>query len=253
MIYTENYLSFGEDDREALRALVRKVCKPGCRILEIGSWLGSGSTRVIIEELASIESGRLYCVDTWKGSLNVARHKEIVASHDVFGTFLHNVKLVGGEPYVSPLMMSSRDAASIVADGCFDLVFIDGDHSYENSRDDIALWKAKVREGGILCGHDCECRPNGSLRDAIYAARGLDHISGTGTLFAVIHPGVVLAVDEAFHGSANLWADEPLQRPDGTYGRATLWDVVLPVGVRRSTDIASADSSVLEIRANRSR
>jgi hypothetical protein len=174
-----------------------------------------------------------------------------VASHDVFGTFLHNVKLVGGEPYVSPLMMSSKDAAAIVADGCFDLVFIDGDHSYESTCEDIALWKNKVRVGGILCGHDCECRPYGSLRDGICAARRVDHISGTGTPFAVIHPGVVLAVDEAFAGSANLWADELLQRPNGTCGRATLWDVVIPGGTRQST-IDSEDFPILETGVNRS-
>lgn len=35
-----------------------------------------------------------------------------------------------------------------------DFVFIDGDHSYEGCRDDIAAWKGKVRLEGYLCGHD---------------------------------------------------------------------------------------------------
>lgn len=224
MIYTDNYPSFGDDDREALRILVRKILKPGCRILEIGSWLGTGSTKVIIEELCSVDDGKLYCVDTWKGSVNVARHQDIVARYDVFGTFLHNVKSAGGETNVHPLVMNSSDAAIIVADGCMDLIFIDGDHSYIRTSEDISLWKSKVRLGGILCGHDCECRPTGQLRDAIYSSRDADHISGEGTPFAVIHPGVVAAVDEAFNGLANLWAEIPMLRADGTYGRATLWD-----------------------------
>lgn len=225
MIYSDNYPSFGEDDKEALRTLVRRILKPGCRILEIGSWLGTGSTRVIIEELASVEGGKLYCVDTWKGSKNVARHQDIVAHYDVFGTFLHNVRQAGGEVCVHPLVMASSDAAAIVADGCMDLVFIDSDHSYKSTSEDISLWKFKVREGGILCGHDCECRPTGPLRDAIYSSRDADHIPGDGTLFSVIHPGVVAAVDEAFNGAANLWAETSLLRADGTHGRATLWDI----------------------------
>jgi predicted O-methyltransferase YrrM len=229
MIYTDYYPSFGEDDKEALRILVRKVRRSGCRVLEIGSWLGSGSTKVIIEELASTEGSRLYCVDTWKGSPNVVRHQEIVAQYDVFGTFRHNVILAGGDAFVCPLLMSSECAAEIIVDGFFDLVFIDGDHSYASTRNDIALWRNKIRNGGILCGHDCECRPNSYLRDTICAARDLDHIAGTGTPFAVIHPGVVLAVNEAFGDAANLWAERPLSRPDGTNGRPTLWDVVLPV------------------------
>lgn len=225
MIYSDSYPSFGDDDKEALRTLVRRILKPGCQILEIGSWLGSGSTRVIIEELDSIKSGKLYCVDTWKGSKNVVRHQDIVSRYDVFGTFLHNVKSAGGETYVHPLVMSSNDAAAIVADACMDLVFIDSDHSYMSTSEDISLWKSKVRRGGILCGHDCECRPNGNLRDAIYSSRDADHIAGDGTPFSVIHPGVVVAVDEAFNGSANLWAETPLRRDDGTCGRATLWDI----------------------------
>jgi predicted O-methyltransferase YrrM len=225
MLYLNNYPSFGGDDKEALRLLVRQVLKPKCRILEIGSWLGAGSTRVIVEELKSINDGRLYCVDTWKGSKNVSRHQDIVAKYDIFGTFLHNVKEAGGDGYVHPLVMNSSSAAAIVADGCFDLVFIDGDHSYVSTKEDIQLWKPKVRVGGILCGHDCECRPSVRLRDTIYSSRDADHISGEGTPFSVIHPGVVVAVDELFDGSANLWAETPICRADGTYGRATLWDI----------------------------
>jgi len=225
MLYLNNYLSFGDDDRQALRLLVRQVLKPKCRILEIGSWLGTGSTRVIIEELKSINDGRLYCVDTWKGSSNVIKHQDIVAKYDVFGTFLHNVKEAGGAGYVHPLIMNSSDAAAIVADGYFDLIFIDGDHSYASTKEDIQLWMSKVRIGGILCGHDCECRPNGQLRDTIYSLRDADYISGEGTPFSVIHPGVVVAVDELFDGLANLWAETPIHRADGSNGRATLWDI----------------------------
>lgn len=225
MLYLHNYPSFGEDDKEALRLLVRQVLRPKCRILEIGSWLGTGSTRVIVEELKSINGGRLYCVDTWKGSKNVSRHQDIVANYDVFGTFLHNVKTAGGEGYVHPLVMNSNSAAEIVADDCLDLIFIDSDHSYASTKEDILLWKSKVRVGGILSGHDCECRPSGKLRDTIYSSRDVDHIAGEGTPFSVIHPGVVAAVEEIFDGSANLWAETPIRRADGTYGRATLWDI----------------------------
>jgi hypothetical protein len=35
-----------------------------------------------------------------------------------------------------------------------DLAFIDGDHSYEQVKQDILTWKRKVRRGGLLAGHD---------------------------------------------------------------------------------------------------
>lgn len=244
MIFQDNELSngeFGEDDREALRNLVRMVLKPGCVIVEIGSWLGNGSTRVIIDELRSIDGGKLYCVDTWKGSPNVAHHQDIAARYDIFETFLQNVRSAGGEAYVCPLKMTSSDAAKIIEDGSIDLVFIDGDHSYASAIEDISLWKSKVREGGILCGHDCECRPRGSLRDAIYSSLNIDHISGDGTPFSVIHSGVVVAVDEAFNGSANLWAETPFLRANGTLGRATMWDNRSPSTVERQAFLPSTD------------
>jgi hypothetical protein len=181
--------------------------------------------------LRSVEGGKLYCVDTWKGSPNVAHHLRLADTADIFSIFLQNVKTAGGEDYVHPLKMMSSEASSVIENGSADLVFIDGDHSYSGAREDIALWKSKVREGGILCGHDCECRPHGSLRDTIYASLNVDHISGNGTPFSVIHPGVVVAVDEAFSGLANLWAESPFLREDGTVGRATLWDNRSPAKV----------------------
>lgn len=230
MIYLDCYPSFGQDDCAALRCLVRKIAKPDCRILEVGSWLGTGSTRVILDELSSISGSKLYCVDTWKGSPNVIRHQQIVEEYDVLSTFRHNVKEACADNLVCQLIMTSRDAAAIIADTQFDLIFIDGDHSYAQTNEDIAMWRQKVRKGGILCGHDCECRPVGSLRERILAARDVDSIDGDGSSFLAIHPGVVIAVQDAFEGKAHLWAEDTLTRADGSQGRATIWDVTLTDG-----------------------
>jgi len=50
--------------------------------------------------------------------------------------------------------MRTVDAAAKVEDGSLDFVFVDGDHSMEGVRDDIAAWKAKIRPGGWMIGHD---------------------------------------------------------------------------------------------------
>ena len=36
------------------------------------------------------------------------------------------------------------------------LFFIDGDHSYEGCKADIEAWLPKLREGGVMAGHDYE-------------------------------------------------------------------------------------------------
>ena len=54
----------------------------------------------------------------------------------------------------------SVDAAPDFEDEYFDLVFIDANHTYEHVKEDIEAWYPKVREGGILAGHDwCEGFP----------------------------------------------------------------------------------------------
>lgn len=157
-IYTGEYLSFSKYDRAALRQLVQRIDRPVKQILEVGSWLGTGSTTTIIETLRGEDDVLLFCVDIWRGSLNVQKHQQMVAQYAVFNTFMHNVRRAGGEAMVKPLVMSSLDAAAIIADASFDLIFIDAEHSYGETGKDIDAWLPKVRQGGILCGHDCEMR-----------------------------------------------------------------------------------------------
>jgi predicted O-methyltransferase YrrM len=52
------------------------------------------------------------------------------------------------------LVMTTSEAAPFVEDGSQDFVFIDADHGYEAVKEDIARWRAKVRPGGWLGGHD---------------------------------------------------------------------------------------------------
>lgn len=48
----------------------------------------------------------------------------------------------------------SVEVAKTFQDRCFDFVYIDANHTYENVRQDILAWKPKVKKGGVLCGHD---------------------------------------------------------------------------------------------------
>lgn len=91
------------------------------------------------------------------------------------------VEALGGTVHWMP----SLEAASLVPDGWADFVFIDAGHSYGAVSADIAAWAPKVRAGGWLGGHD----------------------------YHAAHPGVILAVDEAFAEVDRLpgyiWARPP--------------------------------------------
>ena len=48
----------------------------------------------------------------------------------------------------------SVDASLDYADGYFDFVYIDANHSFTACHEDMVAWWPKVRAGGYLCGHD---------------------------------------------------------------------------------------------------
>mmetsp|Transcript_93858 Transcript_93858/g.297888 ORF Transcript_93858/g.297888 Transcript_93858/m.297888 type:complete len:185 (+) Transcript_93858:741-1295(+) len=52
------------------------------------------------------------------------------------------------------MVQGSVEAAAWVAPGSLDLVFVDGDHSYEGAEGDIQAWWPALRQGGVLAGHD---------------------------------------------------------------------------------------------------
>jgi len=56
-----------------------------------------------------------------------------------------NIKLVKGW---------SSEIAPTVPNNSVDFVYIDANHSYPSCVEDINLWSPKVREGGIVMGHD---------------------------------------------------------------------------------------------------
>ena len=146
------------------------------------------------------------------------------SQYDVLGTFLHNVAAQGGQSVVRTLVMASEDAARIMRDAAFDLVFIDADHSYAATLQDIRAWLPKVKPGGTLCGHDCEGRLDDFGRERLAAGLSRDTIPGN-ERFREIHAGVVMACHEIFGNRHELWAETPIRSDDGSIGRSTIWFV----------------------------
>jgi hypothetical protein len=59
--------------------------------------------------------------------------------------------------------LPSVDVAPLLPDASLDMVFLDGDHSYEGVVADLAAWWPKLKEGGWLGGHDWS-NPNPAFR-----------------------------------------------------------------------------------------
>jgi len=112
-------------------------------IVEIGSYLGASSC--FLAAAAKETGAHLYCVDTWQ---NDAMSE---GSRDTFDEFLENTRSLKG--WITPLRGRSTEVASIFSKP-IDLLFIDGDHSYEAVRSDLDVWLPKVKDGGVVVFHD---------------------------------------------------------------------------------------------------
>ena len=111
--------------------------------VEIGSFKGK-SSGFLAAGLAS--GGRLACVDTWR---NDAMPYD--APSDSLPEFLANTRRYRG------LIETYRGTSLEVAGSWtrwIDLLFIDGDHSYEGCSTDMKAWIRFVRPGGWIAFHD---------------------------------------------------------------------------------------------------
>ena len=112
-------------------------------VVEIGSYLGA-STCFLAAGVSS-RQGKVYAVDTWT---NIAMTE---GPRDTFADFLRHTKSF------EESIVVMRGMSEEVGKGfprCIDLLFIDGDHSYEGVCSDIRTWLPKVKNGGVLMFHD---------------------------------------------------------------------------------------------------
>jgi predicted O-methyltransferase YrrM len=136
----------------------------GAVVVEIGSWLGKSAV-VFGAALRSNTGARIYCIDPFDGSDRDERASQRYASKmknlekGLYETFLENVARAGFARLVNPLPGMSGDVAEKWT-GEIDLLFIDGDHSYEAVLSDFVGWSKFVKPGGYVCFHDVSYGPN---------------------------------------------------------------------------------------------
>src|SRR4051812_28921029 len=146
---------YGYFDFEGLYESIAKYFKQGT-FVEIGTWLGKSTcfmSELIKEENLPI---KFYGVDTFLGEINATDQQDIVKKEggSIYKAFLHNMKNAGVLNQVTPLQMTSKDAAELFEDGSLEFVFLDAEHVYEDVLDDLKTWWPKVKPGGIIAGHD---------------------------------------------------------------------------------------------------
>jgi hypothetical protein len=76
-------------------------------------------------------------------------------SYDIFQ---HNIGFTPQGVHVNHMRGKSEDILPYLMDNDFDIMYIDGNHSYENVLFDIRSAKRLVKIGGFICGDDLEAQ-----------------------------------------------------------------------------------------------
>lgn len=121
------------------------------KFVEIGSWLGKSSSFMAVEIANSNKKIDFFCVDTWNGS-EEHQNEDIIIKDELFNTFLKNTEPV--KNYIKTIRKSSEEASKDFEDNSLDFIFIDAGHSYEDVKNDLDKWYPKLKENGIIAGHD---------------------------------------------------------------------------------------------------
>lgn len=129
--------------------------------VEVGSWKGKSSAFLAVEIINSNKNIKLYCVDTWNGSLEHQNDSNIL-NNTLYDLFLENIKDL--RSIIQPVRMSSIEACKLFDNESIDMVFIDASHEYESIKQDIEAWYPKVKTKGIIAGHDYHRPWNGVVK-----------------------------------------------------------------------------------------
>jgi len=197
-----------------MQGIVELECSHGdrgyYRILEIGSWAG-GSAITWADAIKKFNGGQgsVICVDPWirynlggeGGTYDVM--DQALKRGEIIHLFLHNIRASGHEDIVRLIRARSDEILPLFRPNQFDLVFVDGEHTYQQVLKDLENAAPLLRDGGILCGDDLELQV--SEIDVKYAKEKADsdyiREPKTNKWF---HPGVTLAVADWF-GEVSAW------------------------------------------------
>lgn len=145
-IFEENWSNYTN-----LYKLFVQILQNGSTFVEVGTWKGRSISFFAVEAINSNKNINCFCVDTWQGSKEHANDPYVI-NNTLYEKFLENTKPVSH--YIKPIKKTSVDAASDFEDGSIDVVFIDANHEYDAVKEDIRAWLPKIKNGGIMAGHD---------------------------------------------------------------------------------------------------
>jgi len=135
-----------ESELELLNRLAASM-PPRAVVVEVGSFRGR-STVAIADGLTRVEQPRLIAVDTFGGDPEWSEIVDVGTARRLFD------RNTAGIPFLEVIQGESIRAADELPDASVDWVFLDALHDYRSVRDDIRAWAPKLKQDGLMSGHD---------------------------------------------------------------------------------------------------
>jgi Methyltransferase domain len=145
-----------EGPRRDRERLLCQLPKAGA-VVEVGVWEGDFSQRL----LDSLRPRMLHLVDPWqfvpeqeRAWYGGARAKSQEDMDRIYEGVIARFTLEIADGQVVVCRETSVSAAERMASRKFEVVYIDGDHTYDAVRADLRAWAPLVAEDGVLAGDD---------------------------------------------------------------------------------------------------
>lgn len=119
---------------------VSQMPKDGARAVEVGVHSGQSAAFLGVEMANHLTNWHLDLVDNGMNVAHVEASLKPIFDINESGIELHR--------------HNSVDVADTFRDKVLDLVYIDANHTYDDVLADVYAWLPKLRDGGILAGHD---------------------------------------------------------------------------------------------------
>ncbi len=123
--------------------LCQENIKPDCVMVEVGSFSG------VSTEVFAIHAKMVYAVEPFDPELCHPITPDMNAW--AYRKFL---RMYASYRNIDHLRMTSMEAVKRWKECSLDAVYIDGNHDRKEFTEDLEAWRPKIKQGGLLMGHD---------------------------------------------------------------------------------------------------
>ncbi len=146
--------------KEGIKLIGRPAEIPDCSRNDLPGFFRECGFKVGVEigvfkgeytEILAKSGLQIYGVDPWrdyKGYIYSQGQKWLDRQYE------KTKKRLSAYPNVVLLRQTSMEAVEKFSDSSLDFVYIDGNHRFKYVAEDLCEWERKIKEGGVIAGHD---------------------------------------------------------------------------------------------------